>query len=237
MAKVVIMRGTNRLAEVAVDKPGILIGRHVQSDIRLDDLAVSSKHAELVSVGGDMYVHDLGSTNGTYVNGMLTKRCAVIDGDIIGLGSHKLEFHTNRATDTIPDFEKTMVIRTDMLSAQSEMKKELTAIRNAEQKEQPVTARPTTSRAKQGRLEVTSGPMRGRQLALAKNLVSIGRPGIQVAVVSRRAQGYYLTHVAGASGNPVYPIVNRQSIGPVAHKLTDGDVIELAGVKMEFQLR
>jgi len=237
MAKVIITRGTNRLAEFAIDKSHILIGRHVQSDIRLDDLAVSSKHAELVSVGGDMYVHDLGSTNGTFVNDLLTKRCAVIDGDVIGLGSHKLEFHTNRTTDTIPDFEKTMVIRTDKLSGLSEMNKEFTAIRKAEQKEQPVTARPSTSSAKQGRLEVTSGPMRGRQLALAKNLISIGRPGIQVAVISRRTQGYYLTHVAGASGNPVYPIVNRRSIGPTAHQLADGDVIELAGVKMEFQLR
>lgn len=83
------------------------------------------------------------------------------------------------------------------------------------------------------KLQVLSGTFAGRELELTKTLTTLGRPGIQVAAISRRADGYFIVHVeSGAEGD--YPKVNGTSIGPQARQLKDNDVIQLAGVKMGF---
>ena len=75
-----------------------------------------------------------------------------------------------------------------------------------------------------------SGAAAGRTLDLTKNLTTIGKPGTQVAVITRRPTGYFITHVEGAS----FPTLNASPLGPQAHQLGDHDLIEIAGVKMEF---
>ena len=83
------------------------------------------------------------------------------------------------------------------------------------------------------KLQVLSGSFAGRELELTKALTTLGRPGVQVAAITRRAEGYYIVHVeSGKEGD--YPLVNGQPIGPQAKKLTDNDVVQLAGVKMGF---
>jgi pSer/pThr/pTyr-binding forkhead associated (FHA) protein len=83
------------------------------------------------------------------------------------------------------------------------------------------------------KLQVLSGSFAGRELELTKALTTLGRPGIQVAAITRRAEGYYIVHVeSGKEGD--YPLVNGQPIGPKAKKLADNDVVQLAGVKMGF---
>jgi pSer/pThr/pTyr-binding forkhead associated (FHA) protein len=94
----------------------------------------------------------------------------------------------------------------------------------------PEEAAPSLPLAK---LQVLSGTFAGRELELKKALTTLGRPGIQVAAVTRRAEGYFIVHVE--SGEPDnYPLVNGMSIGPQARRLQDNDVIQLAGVKMGF---
>jgi hypothetical protein len=83
------------------------------------------------------------------------------------------------------------------------------------------------------KLQVLSGAFAGRELELTKALTTLGRPGIQVAAITRRAEGYFVVHVeSGKEGD--YPLVNGQAIGAQARKLTDNDVLQLAGVKMGF---
>jgi hypothetical protein len=77
---------------------------------------------------------------------------------------------------------------------------------------------------------VLSGAAAGRTLDLTKNLTTIGKPGLQVAVITKRPNGYFITHVEGAT----YPTLNGSSLGAQAHPLNDHDLIEIAGVKMEF---
>ncbi|HKX37482.1 MAG TPA: FHA domain-containing protein, partial [Burkholderiales bacterium] len=84
-----------------------------------------------------------------------------------------------------------------------------------------------------GAIQLLSGGNAGKELELAKPLTTLGKPGVQVAVLTRRPQGYFITHVEGANR----PQVNGQQIGPAPHALKDHDVIELAGVKMEFFLK
>ena len=59
---------------------------------------------------------------------------------------------------------------------------------------------------------------------------------MQVAVISRRPQGYFLTHIEGAGQNNNYPVVNGTALGPQAYTMNNGDIIELAGIKMEFSV-
>ena len=84
-----------------------------------------------------------------------------------------------------------------------------------------------------GAIQIISGGNAGKALELQKPLTTLGKPGVQVAVLTRRPQGYFITHVEGAN----QPTVNGQSIGTAPHGLKDHDVIELAGVKMEFFLK
>ncbi|MGB5688192.1 MAG: FHA domain-containing protein [Woeseiaceae bacterium] len=83
------------------------------------------------------------------------------------------------------------------------------------------------------KLQVLSGAFAGRELELTKALTTLGRPGVQVAAITRRAEGYYIVHVeSGKEGD--FPLVNGKPIGAQARKLTDNDVVQLAGVKMGF---
>jgi hypothetical protein len=93
-------------------------------------------------------------------------------------------------------------------------------------------AAPTLPLAK---LQVLSGTFAGRELSLTKTLTTLGRPGVQVAAITRRAEGYYIVHVESGNSDG-FPLVNGMAIGAQARKLQDNDVIQLAGVKMGFFL-
>ena len=82
-------------------------------------------------------------------------------------------------------------------------------------------------------VQILTGPNTGKELDLVKNLTTLGKPGVQVAVLTRRPHGYFITHVEGAS----HPMVNGVALGDQPHQLNDHDVIELAGVKMEFYFK
>ncbi|MFQ5608866.1 MAG: FHA domain-containing protein [Woeseiaceae bacterium] len=83
------------------------------------------------------------------------------------------------------------------------------------------------------KLQVLSGAFAGRELELTKALTTLGRPGVQVAAITRRAEGYFIVHVeSGDDGD--FPLVNGQPIGAQARRLADNDVVQLAGVKMGF---
>lgn len=84
-----------------------------------------------------------------------------------------------------------------------------------------------------GKIQVLNGASTGRELILNKALTTLGKPGVQVAVITKRPNGYFITHVEGK----VPPMVNGASTGAQAFALNDHDVIELAGVKMAFYLR
>jgi hypothetical protein len=81
-----------------------------------------------------------------------------------------------------------------------------------------------------GAIQLLSGGNAGKELELSKPLTTLGKPGVQVAVLTRRPQGYFITHVEGAQR----PTVNGQPIGSAPHALKDHDLVEIAGIKMEF---
>ncbi|MEE9265158.1 MAG: FHA domain-containing protein [Gammaproteobacteria bacterium] len=214
------------LGEFSLEKERLLIGRKPENDIQVDNLAVSGQHAAIITILNDSFLEDLDSTNGTFVNGKLVKKHALKHGDVITIGKHELKYVNDDATTDDQDFEKTMIIRPGMASHAA-------AAAKAEETAPPPPAGIGSQVAAEdmplGKIQVLSGPGAGKELELKKALITLGRPGVQVAVITRRPQGYFITHVEGK-----HPLVNGDSIGAQAHALKDHDVVELAGVKMEF---
>ncbi len=232
MAKLVLSMNGVVQGEYELNQERLTIGRKPDNDIPIDNLAVSGKHALVITILDDSFLEDLGSTNGSYVNGKLVKKHALKDGDVIAIGKHELKYVNEHATADDDDFEKTMIIRPGSASA---------AVAAAQAAEKAVqSAAPATGPAAAGggmplaRLTVLNGPIAGKELELTKALITLGKPGTQVAVISRRPQGYFLTHIESDGDGKHYPVVNGEAIGAKAYQLKDSDLIELAGIKMEF---
>jgi pSer/pThr/pTyr-binding forkhead associated (FHA) protein len=235
MARLVLSLDGQVLAEYNMNKERYTIGRLPDNDIRIDNPAVSGHHSLIINILNDSFLEDLNSTNGTYVNGKLIKKHALQHGDVITVGHHQLRFVDQQETDAEQDeFEKTMVIQP---SSQSEdkLRKVAASVDQAAAKLAPTT-KPSVDQPvalPKAKLQVLSGAFAGRELELTKALTTLGRPGVQVAAITRRAEGYFIVHVdSGKEGD--FPLVNGAAIGPQARRLRDNDVIQLAGVKMGF---
>ena len=241
MAKLVLSLNGVVQGEYELDKERITVGRKPENDIPIDNLAVSGKHALIITILDDSFLEDLGSTNGTYVNGKLVKKHALKDGDVIAIGKHELKYVNENATSGDDEFEKTMIIKPGSASAavaaaQAAEKAGAGAVESAAPNSEggAGSMSSTTMGMPLGRLTVLNGPIAGKELELTKALITLGKPGTQVAVISRRPQGYFLTHIESDGDGKRYPTVNGEGIGPKAYQLKDGDLIELAGIKMEF---
>ncbi len=238
MGKLVLSLNGAVQGEFQLNKERMTIGRKPDNDIQIDNLAVSGKHALVITILDDSFLEDLGSTNGTYVNGKLIKKHALRDGDVIGIGKHELKYVNEHATADDEEFEKTMIIRPGSASAA------VAAVKAANSAQTPApapaipsaAATPAGSGMPLGKLHVLNGPIAGKELELTKALITLGKPGVQVAVISRRPHGYFLTHIEGDGKSANFPIVNGTPIGPQAYAMRGGDIIELAGIKMEFTL-
>lgn len=245
MAKLILVYEDRTIGEYELNKEQIVIGRKPECDIQIDNLAVSSQHAKIITILNDSFLEDMNSTNGTYVRGALVKKHALQDGDVVGIGKHTLEYVNQNASST-GEFPKTMIIRPDadglpestgtheVHQSVGQLNKELRAEFRSDSKEDNPRPPPVIA-ASAARLQVLTGANTGKELELKKALTTIGRPGTQVAAITRRPQGYFIIHVESGN-NSSYPTVNGEPIGSQASALKDHDVVEIAGVKMEFFL-
>ena len=234
MAKLVLSMNGVVQGEYELNQERLTIGRKPDNDIPIDNLAVSGKHALIITILDDSFLEDLGSTNGSYVNGKLVKKHALKDGDVIAIGKHELKYINEHATADDDDFEKTMIIKPGSASAAVAAAQ---AAEKAVQSAAPAAAAPPAGGGMPlARLTVLNGPIAGKELELTKALITLGKPGTQVAVISRRPQGYFLTHIESDGDGKRYPVVNGEAIGPKAYQLKDSDLLELAGIKMEFSV-
>ena len=229
MARLILSLDGQVMAEYNMNKERYTVGRLPDNDIRIDNPAVSGHHSLIINILNDSFLEDLNSTNGTYVNGKLIKKHALQHGDVLTCGHHQLRFVEDDAAQQ-DEFERTMVIQpsarpVDKIRAAVSSNAERTASRKAVGNGAPTM--------KKARLQVLSGAFAGRELELTKTLTTLGRPGVQVAAITRRSEGYFLVHV-DADTPENFPQVNGAPIGAHARKLVDNDVIQLAGVKMGF---
>jgi predicted component of type VI protein secretion system len=245
-AKLILSMDGAVMKEYPLNKERTTIGRKPHNDIVIDNLAVSSEHAAIVTILNDSFLEDLDSTNGLAVNGTPTKKHFLQNNDVIEIGKYKLKYLNDQPTQTsAADFEKTMVLRAPVKVSHSEAHSksplDVTATRKTEaviSSQFNATNSGMAAEAAGGTppaalVQILNGPNSGKELELVKNLTTLGKPGVQVAVLARRPHGYFITHVEGGS----FPTVNGSSIGEQPHQLRDHDLIELAGVKMEFYFK
>ncbi len=251
MAKLILSVDGTVLKEVSLNKERITLGRKPHNDIQVDNLAVSGEHAAIITILNDSFVEDLNSTNGTLVNGKPIKKHFLQNNDVIEIGKHKLKYFNDApAAPASADFEKTMIIRKPSAGGPAPTPAPAAAAApapaptpaamattQANMKAMPSSAAPAPAApstpapgGKEAAIQVLSGAAAGRTLDLTKNLTTIGKPGMQVAVITRRPTGFFITHVEGAS----FPTINGVPLGGQAQALGDHDLIEIAGVKMEF---
>jgi len=228
MARLILSLDSTVLAEYNMNKERYTIGRLPDNDIRIDNPAVSGHHSLIINILNDSFLEDLNSTNGTYVNGKLIKKHALQHGDVITAGHHQLRFVEDDEAQQ-DEFEKTMVIQ----PSARPVEKLRAAVAEAGTTGKQRTVGNGASPLKKAKLQVLSGAFAGRELELTKALTTLGRPGVQVAAITRRSEGFFIVHIDG-EGESSSPLVNGKEIGPQARKLADNDVIQLAGVKMGF---
>src|SRR3954468_9500624 len=130
MAKLILSMDGLVLKEIPLAKERTTIGRKPHNDIQIDNLAVSGEHAVIVTILNDSFLEDLGSTNGTVVNGNPVKKHFLQNNDVIELGKYKLKFVAEAAPALAgekADFEKTMVLRPSAMKAAAEQAKAMAA--------------------------------------------------------------------------------------------------------------
>ncbi len=235
MARLILSLDSQVMAEYNMNKERYTIGRLPDNDIRIDNPAVSGHHSLIINILNDSFLEDLNSTNGTYVNGKLIKKHAMQHGDVITVGHHQLRFVED--DEQQDEFQKTMVIQpsarpVEKIQDASELVSRATGATGATGARRAL-ADPSQMLVRKAKLQVLSGAFAGRELELTKALTTLGRPGVQVAAITRRSDGYFIVHVDGEREHES-PLVNGTAIGAQARRLSDNDVIQLAGVKMGF---
>ena len=218
MPKMIVSIDGVVIKEVELSKERTTLGRRPYNDIVIDNLAVSGEHAVIHLAGHEVEIEDLGSTNGTYVNARAVKRQELRNGDTIEVGKYKIRFlHEAEGQ----NFEKTMVFKPGMVPPLGSLSRP--APLGNISPPAPVTAL----------IRVTSGTAAGREVALQKVVTTIGKPGLAVASITKRHQGFVLAHVEGAQT----PVLNGTAIGQSSVPLKNGDRLELAGTEMQFEQR
>lgn len=257
MPKLILSMDGLVLKEVELTKERTTIGRRPHNDIVIDNLAVSGEHAVLITILNDSFIEDLGSTNGTTVNGQPIKKHFLQPNDTVELGKYKLKFVADaKPSDGYQQFparaETTTSASSRAFASSSHAQPALAGADGATTSpsrsrfgDDAATASQTMARSSAqapapqassgpaATIQILNGPNAGKELMLSKALTTLGRPGVQVAVITRRQQGYYITHVEGTT----FPVVNGKALGLDATALTNHDIIELSGTKMEFFYR
>ena len=190
------------IKHVYINKDRTTLGRKASNDIVLDNLVVSGSHCVFELKGlADVFIEDLGSTNGTFVNNKRVKRQQLQDGDTIAIGHFRIQFLTASGDS---GFGQTTTFDAQMGAA-------------------PL----------QASFRVLNGSSTGLEVPVVKAVTTFGKPGVTVVAVSHRRTGFFVAHLDG----DMVPMLNAQPLGPDPVLLSDGDVLELSGTRMQFQLK
>jgi pSer/pThr/pTyr-binding forkhead associated (FHA) protein len=226
MGKLVVSLDGVVIKEVQITKDKTTLGRRPYNDIVIDNLAVSGEHAVLQMVGADVFIEDLNSTNGTYINGKAIKKQLLTHNDTVEIGKYKIKYLVDESS----DYEKTMIMRPGSAAAGAVAGgpgSGFGALGGA-----PAPA-PAPVAVQPASIKVLNGAAAGREVVLTKVVTTVGKPGVQVASITKRPNGYAFAHVEGATK----PSINGVPIVGDSVPLRNGDVIELAGTQMQFIYR
>jgi pSer/pThr/pTyr-binding forkhead associated (FHA) protein len=216
MATIILAKDGIDLQVLPLLKARTTIGRRTYNDIVIDALGISGEHAVIAMSPSEIFFEDLDSTNGSQLNGQPVKKHFLQDGDIIELATHTIRY---RADEDALDTPAAVTLASAAQDTLGDMR-------------QTTVPSPLTPLAEKSTavIKILKGIGAGKEIALTKTMTTIGRPGIQVAVLAKSRQGFSLTHIEGK----VPALVNGTSIGAATCMLTDGDLIEMSGAEMVF---
>lgn len=206
MARLILTHDGAVIREYRLTNERTTVGRKPHNDIHLEDPTVSGDHAVFLKLQ-HVYVEDLGSTNGVLLNGKRISKRQLNHGDVVKIGRHEFKF----VDDAAGEFDKTVMI--------------------------PAVAAPVKPQGtapKKGFVKVMNGPKAGEQIILNKPYTTLGSPGVQVAVIAKRGNSFFLMPMSGVGDNSNPPKLNNQPIGAQSKPLKSGDVIEVAGTRLQF---
>jgi hypothetical protein len=234
MGKLVVSLDGVVIKEVQITKDKTTLGRRPYNDIVIDNLAVSGEHAVMQMVGADVFIEDLNSTNGTYINGKAIKKQLLTHNDTVEIGKYKIKYLVDESN----EFERTQIMRPGSNAPAPGAHMPMHP-GHAFAQPRPITdsnfaplgsAPPPTQPAS---IKVLNGAAAGREVVLTKVVTTVGKPGVQVASITKRPNGYAFAHVEGAAR----PSINGVALVGDSVPLRNGDVIELAGTQMQFIYR
>ena len=243
MPKLIISRNAQVVQEVELDKERTTIGRHPGNDIVIEHGTVSGRHAAITLVGNEAVLEDLGSTNGTFVNGKRIERHRLANGDRAVIALFQLDFiappAAAAAPAAAPAAQKTAQVSPAAPAASPAVAAQAAAPAPAGPLPEPtppaaapipVPAQAAIAPGNAAVIEVMSGVNAGKTLPLVKPLTTLGSPGVLVVVIARQGNAYTLSQIDGGTS----PLVNGVAIPKDGRPLADGDMINLAGTSMRF---
>jgi len=237
MTKIILKFKDKVLKEIPVEKELITIGRKPDNDIEIDNLAVSGHHARIFKMEDWFLVEDLNSLNGTFVNGKMIQESPLKNGDEILIGKHVLKF---LSTDVTSSSEPEAVLRKGVVGEtmiiDSKVQQEMLAQIS---KDRSVTG----SGEVMGRFTILEGSTDQKEYDLTERMTSIGKESSAkirlkgffapkfAAFVNRSKEGYFINPASGKELRVNGEVVSGK------YRLQDGDIIQVAGVKMHFYLK
>lgn len=157
------------IKHVYLHKDRTTLGRKPDNDIVFDNLLVSGHHCVFELKGlADVYIEDLHSTNGTYINGQMVKRQRLHDGEVIMIGNFRIQYLT--ASERPSGFSETQAMKVDAAGQ---------------------------VRLRHAIFQVLNGSSEGLEMPVVKAVTTFGKPGVSVVSVSHRRDGYYVAHLDG----------------------------------------
>lgn len=207
------------IREHLIDKDSISIGRKHENDIQLNDLTVSGRHALITTMGEHVYVDDLGSTNGTLLNGARIAKSIMKHGDVVQVGNFQFTYFSDEEA----EYEPTMFIQAEI---------EDTKMIDTKSMDIPATAKGERLAG----VKIKNGPLAKKVLELRKPFNTIGFNGMKMAMIARNADNYTISILKTSKlrRESDAPKVNGKFVTVEARKLNEHDIIELAGTQMEF---
>lgn len=208
-----------------------LIGSSPECKVHIDSLAVEPQHARIETHGQDAILFDLSSTDGTFVGNQKVSEHKLKDGEIIRVGKHTLMYNYEEANELHAN-ESSTSIDILPLAEKLEQAEEPPVLEPEPMPDTPAPTEPVIESKKQGWLQILNGQNLGKTISLNKSLTNLGKPGVATAVITKRPDGYFISHLEGKRT----PKVGEEEIGDQSVKLEDGTVITIGNIQMQFYL-
>lgn len=213
MSKLTLSFKGRVLKVIPVMRGSMLIGSDPSCTIHIDSLALQPQHARIDTEGNVSQLFDLGSEEGTYVNNEKISQHVLKNDDLIRIGKHTMTYTYEELAEMpevpppMPEVSEEPVVEDDdSLTMELEVR--------------------------QGFLQIMSGSNLGKTMSLKRAMTNLGKPGVATAIIAKRNEGYYLSHLEGKQP----PTIGNRPVGEKPEKLNDGDIIQIGNVKMQFYL-